>query len=314
MNIVSATEVLDHPAQSSAYLFRDSDIIDNYNFTDMFKTFIHYNNRVAYIVSKSGAFSYQHNYHAVIVTLSSIKDLHWTLQNNFGEKFDAPAGSVLVIPQNTEYKITLPLEADYIHLVLDEEQLSHLQDITGGLMITELFPHASRLPNPKALVIANLLRSELLKNGPISSGYINALLSVFMVQLVQNHSFLRTGNTRQENGGLSYQSSRRIEAYLRENYMRKLSIEKMSDVLGISGGHFLTSFRESFGQTPHQFLLMLRLNAAEEMLIDTNIALVEIADRAGFSSQSHMTTALKKCRMITPGELRRKQTTSRKKI
>jgi AraC family transcriptional regulator len=147
----------------------------------------------------------------------------------------------------------------------------------------------------------------------VSAGYLQALLSVLMVQLVQNHSFLRTGSGKQENGGLSYQASRRIEAYLRENYMRKLSIAKMAAVLGVSGGHFLTSFRESFGQTPHQFLLMLRLSAAEDMLVNTDISLAEIADRTGFSSQSHMTTALKKCRTITPGELRRKRLSTGKK-
>lgn len=301
------------PPQIPAYLFREADRDLANNIADKFKNLVHYKNQIAYVTSRKGKFSYSHDHHIVIITLAAIKDLHWSLQEKFGESFDAPAGSVLIIPQGTEYTLTWPIETDFVQVALDEALLSDLQDITGGLKIKELFPHPGRLPNPKALLIANLFRAELLKNAPVSDGYIKALLSVLMVQLVQNHSFLRAGNGRQENGGLSYQGSRRIEAYLRENFMRKLSISKMADILGVSGGHFLTSFRESFGQTPHQFLLMLRLNAAEEMLIDTDINLAEIADRAGFSSQSHMTTALKKCRLTTPGELRRKRISAKKK-
>ncbi len=307
MNNLFTANGEDHAAVSQGILFREADGQLNSSFSDTFKNLVHYNNQIAYIVSHSGKFSCEHNHYVVIITLAAIKDLHWSLQGKFGESFDAPAGSVLIIPQGAEYVMSWPIETDYIQIALDDGLLGDLQDITGGLSLKELFPHPTRLPNPKALLIANLLRAELLKNAPVSAGYIKALLSVLMVQLVQNHSFLRVGSGRQESGGLSYQASRRIEAYLRENYMRKLSISKMADILGVSGGHFLTSFRESFGQTPHQFLLMLRLNAAEEMLLGSDICLAEIADRAGFSSQSHMTTALKKCRMVTPGELRRKR-------
>ena len=307
MDTLFTNSLTDVPAAVRGTLFRETGADLNNSISDTFKNLIHYNNQIAYIVSHSGKFIYNHDYYVVIITLAAMKDLHWSLQGKFGESFDAPAGSVLIIPQGAEYVMSWPIETDYIQIALDDGLLSDLQDITGGLSLKELFPHPTRLPNPKALLIANLFRAELLKNAPVSAGYIKALMSVLMVQLVQNHSFLRAGSGRQESGGLSYQASRRIEAYLRENYMRKLSIAKMADVLGVSGGHFLTSFRESFGQTPHQFLLMLRLNAAEEMLVGTDICLAEIADRAGFSSQSHMTTALKKCRMVTPGELRRKR-------
>lgn len=313
MNSLSLNAGVNSCLYESGFLFHEAATNLNEDLSDTFKNFVHHQNKIAYVVTHRGKFSYRHDHCTVIIVLTAIKDLHWSLQGKFGESFDAPAGTVLIIPACTEYTLQWPLQADYVQVALDNNLLSDLRDISGGLSLAELFPHPSRLPNPKALLIANLLRAELLKNAPVSAGYLQALLAVMMVQLVQNHSFLRTSGAKQENGGLSYQASRRIEAYLRENYMRKLSITKMANILGVSGGHFLTSFRESFGQTPHQFLLMLRLSAAEDMLTNTDISLAEIADRAGFSSQSHMTTALKKCRMITPGEVRRKRVQTGKK-
>ncbi|KXF78465.1 hypothetical protein ATN84_01320 [Paramesorhizobium deserti] len=81
----------------------------------------------------------------------------------------------------------------------------------------------------------------------------------------------------------------------------------MAAQVGISPGHFLTSFRESFGQTPHQYLLTLRLNEAEKQLRESDTPLSSIAEMIGFSSQSHMTTALKKNKFATPGEIRRRR-------
>ncbi|MBK3746276.1 helix-turn-helix transcriptional regulator, partial [Paraburkholderia aspalathi] len=48
-----------------------------------------------------------------------------------------------------------------------------------------------------------------------------------------------------------------------------------------------------------------RLNEVERYLRETDIPLADIAEKVGFSSQSHMTTALKKNRSVTPGEIRR---------
>lgn len=307
MNSLLRRHEVDTLSGLSSLQFRQTNNkIDN-EYSSLEKRHIKYNNQIAYITNKAGTYRCCDAHHIAIITLSAVKDVHWKLDNNFGERFDAPAGTVLLLPQGTDYNVTWPIDADAIQITLDEASLSGLQDITGSLTLDELFPHPTRLANPKILLIANLLRAELLKNAPISDGYVKALIAVTMVQLVQNHSFLSSSTKQNQHGGLSYHASRRIEAYLRENYMRKLSIEKMADILGVSGGHFLTSFRVSFGQTPHQYLMMLRLNAVEELLIESDIALAEIAHRTGFSSQSHMTTALKKIRMTTPGELRRRR-------
>jgi len=58
------------------------------------------------------------------------------------------------------------------------------------------------------------------------------------------------------------------------------------------------------GTTPHQHLLALRVTAAERMLLNPEMDLAEIAYAAGFSSQSHMTTAFGKLRGQTPGAYR----------
>ncbi|MBC8719256.1 helix-turn-helix transcriptional regulator [Ochrobactrum sp. Marseille-Q0166] len=114
------------------------------------------------------------------------------------------------------------------------------------------------------------------------------------------------------NSGLSAYACRQIENHLKENFRNAMSVSDMADYLGMSSGHFASCFRESFGETPHQYLLNLRLDDAEKRLKETEMPISEIAALLNFSSQSHLTTALKKYRLLTPGEIRRRSSFKRR--
>lgn len=111
-------------------------------------------------------------------------------------------------------------------------------------------------------------------------------------------------------GGLSARAARRVEAFLNENFTRKLSLAEMAVVCGLSPYHFMRAFSRTFGMPPHQYVLSLRLDFAESLLADSRMTIADIAHSAGFSSQSHFTTIMKKYRGVTPlqarsGKLRR---------
>jgi AraC family transcriptional regulator len=58
------------------------------------------------------------------------------------------------------------------------------------------------------------------------------------------------------------------------------------------------------GKTPHSYVLDRRLDLAQQLLLETNLRIVEIAVRCGFSSQSQMTTTFHHRLGITPGQYR----------
>jgi len=51
---------------------------------------------------------------------------------------------------------------------------------------------------------------------------------------------------------------------------------------------------------PHRYLINLRLDFAEKLLVDGELAIAEIAYLAGFSDQSHLAATMKKYRGRTP--------------
>jgi AraC-like DNA-binding protein len=105
-------------------------------------------------------------------------------------------------------------------------------------------------------------------------------------------------------GGLSARSARRVQEFLDENFTRKLALAEMAAVCGLSPYHFMRAFSRTFGMPPHQYVLDLRLDFAERLLAESRMTIADIANLAGFSSQSHFTTVMKKYRQVTPLQAR----------
>jgi AraC-like DNA-binding protein len=54
--------------------------------------------------------------------------------------------------------------------------------------------------------------------------------------------------------------------------------------------HFAAQFRAATGLRPHEYLLRRRIERAQEMLLGTGMAVVDIALSVGFQTQSHFTS------------------------
>jgi transcriptional regulator GlxA family with amidase domain len=63
--------------------------------------------------------------------------------------------------------------------------------------------------------------------------------------------------------------------------------------------------------TPGQYLFTARMKRAHQMIRDTRLPLIEIAEKVGFSSQSALTHAFRRFFGETPGQMRRKMSAKR---
>lgn len=83
-----------------------------------------------------------------------------------------------------------------------------------------------------------------------------------------------------------------------------LSLGDLAEELGMKPSGFSRKFQASFGEKPSSYLSRLRLNRAQQMLRQTDAALVSISMECGFSSQAHMTTRFVEHFGITPAKYR----------
>jgi AraC-like DNA-binding protein len=68
------------------------------------------------------------------------------------------------------------------------------------------------------------------------------------------------------------------------SYADALDIEALADSLHLSRWHFIRSFRDTFGETPHRYLQRRRLERAMALLRETDRPVTEICLDVGFTS------------------------------
>lgn len=105
-------------------------------------------------------------------------------------------------------------------------------------------------------------------------------------------------------GGLSAEKVERLRLHILSSLSKPLRVSELAAVAGMSTTRFNLAFRRAFGMSPAQYVLHERLNWAHWLLTSTDKGVAAIAAETGFSSQAHLTTALRQYHGVTPGEMR----------
>ena len=82
--------------------------------------------------------------------------------------------------------------------------------------------------------------------------------------------------------------------WLHQHYWDDISIDRMSEVAGLSPAHFCKSFKAYTGISPHQYLIQIRIEKARELLCDANMTCSAIAERVGFPTSAAFSRTFQK--------------------
>lgn len=86
-----------------------------------------------------------------------------------------------------------------------------------------------------------------------------------------------------------------------------LEVAQMADILNISSRHLNSLFNKTFGYTPYQYLIRLRIQKAKELLLNNrSLSVQNISGRVGFRDPSHFVATFRKSQKITPETFRLK--------
>ncbi|MBQ0110984.1 MAG: helix-turn-helix transcriptional regulator [Oscillospiraceae bacterium] len=94
-------------------------------------------------------------------------------------------------------------------------------------------------------------------------------------------------------------------SYIENNYSGKISLHDLAKSAGISEKYFGEYFKKVSGKTPFEYLNEYRIERASEMLLCTDLPMVEIALNCGFNDQSYFTKTFKAQKGVTPFQYRK---------
>ncbi|NLW39527.1 MAG: helix-turn-helix transcriptional regulator [Tissierellia bacterium] len=96
--------------------------------------------------------------------------------------------------------------------------------------------------------------------------------------------------------------------YIKKNYDKPLSLDGMAKYLGLNKSYFSHLFKKETGKTYSQFVNQIRVEKSKELIVSTNLSLLDIALSVGYNNQNYYNMAFKKITGLTPLRYRNKFT------
>jgi AraC family transcriptional regulator len=92
--------------------------------------------------------------------------------------------------------------------------------------------------------------------------------------------------------------------WMEANYPQPITLDQMANVALLNSHHFLRTFRQCYGLTPHQYLINLRLERSKQLLKESNERVSLIANAVGFESLSSFSWLFSKRFGMSPSSFR----------
>lgn len=105
-------------------------------------------------------------------------------------------------------------------------------------------------------------------------------------------------------GGLAPHVLRRVVEFIHANIDKQIGLKDLADSAGLSVSHFSFQFRASTNQSPHQYMLRLRVERSKELLTDSRLSVLDVGLEVGFRNQHHFATVFRNSVGVPPSVYR----------
>jgi transcriptional regulator GlxA family with amidase domain len=96
----------------------------------------------------------------------------------------------------------------------------------------------------------------------------------------------------------------KIVHHLNSHFQQRISFREMAPMVNLSPSRLRHIFRDEVGMPPAQYVKLLRLNRARELLETTFLSIKQIQVITGISDQSHFFRDFKRVYNLTPTQYR----------
>jgi AraC family transcriptional regulator len=110
-------------------------------------------------------------------------------------------------------------------------------------------------------------------------------------------------------GGLAPWQVRRVKTHIEANLDGTIGVKALAELVQLSPFHFCRAFRDSFGESPHGYVMRRRVERAQGLMLTTNASLGQIAADCGLADQAHFNKLFRRFVGESPGMWRRARAT-----
>ncbi len=240
--------------------------------------------------------------HLIIVHLDGPVRVSRELDGSRTHRLVQPGG-LFILPAHREFGVHLGGSLATVHVYVRDSVVREAaaELAAGDPDALEVLPRMGE--RDELIESAARAAGELVREGQGGELIADSLAHVLAAQLVRKHSSA-TRICESSARGLTRARLAQALAFMEEHIEQPICLRDMAAAIALSSVHFVREFRRSTGTTPHQHLLVLRVERAKRLL-GTNLPIAEIALRCGFSHQEHLTRVFGRIVGLTPSAYRR---------
>ncbi|WP_173472283.1 AraC family transcriptional regulator [Eubacterium ruminantium] len=259
------------------------------------------NVRIWYNTQDEGYSLHAHDSLEIIICVRENYEIHVNKQ-----VYNMTNGDILIIPPNTLHEyINDHSGIRFIYLI----RVSELFEMNDYNLIEQQFFNGLLINRANYPVIYDKVHSILMdmqetyfsQNAFWEYRIFAKLYEMFAIVADRLHKDSPTPVVPEQG---SYDTIQKLISFIDNNYASDMKINEAAAITGFSKYHFLRLFTKYTGYTFHEYVMLKRIQASENLL-STNASITDVAYSTGFQSSSSFSRAFKKLTGKTPREYKK---------
>ena len=216
-----------------------------------------------------------------------------------GVEYEFKKGT-LAIARMTDFHQVVPTDnIKLIHIMIEDRVLS--QEILNRLSTSsDMIYDLNEEEMQTMLGLFNLCRKESERDN-VDLKYIKNLLECLFVQV------FRIAPRREMTVYAQSIPIQRAVLFMHMHFRENPSLEKVAQIAHYSPCHFSSTFHKEMGKTYSEYLNVLKLDYAKELLMTTDLKICDVGFECGFTSHSNFLRLFKDYFSVSPLQYRNKK-------
>jgi AraC family transcriptional regulator len=235
-----------------------------------------------------------------MVTAGTAKYEVNTRGRNF--RYASRPGTIFLLPQGTEDEVHWAGPGDHLVAAVHPRLIAQSLEETAHETEVELAEHWN-LTDGHISTLLNEMAADLDDGSPAGSIYGDTLSTALSVYLLRRYA-VRQRAPSVYKGGLPGYRLNRVLDYIASSLDENISLSQLAAIAGMSPHYFAELFKQSTGRSPHNYILMQRIECAKQGLQNPAKSILDAALDAGFENASHFSRMFRKVEGISPTRFR----------
>lgn len=229
--------------------------------------------------------------------------------------FDFFPGESVVLPSDKKMLIDFPLASAKnptrcLALGIDPEKIKETVEIFNENTRIEFENDTHSFEttavhldnNQQVQFVLDRIFNTFLEAGTARDALLDLMLKELIIRLLQTKAkvMLLDNETLFDNNRMAF-----IVKYMREHLTENIQVDKLANKACMSTSNFYRSFKNTFGESPIDYLNAERIKFAKKLIQQTNKKFADIAYKSGFNNTSYFNRQFKRFEKITPNQYRK---------